>query len=99
MIVTSINIEYVTTSAHNDRLIEKIGGTHPDGTRWKLSAERAIKAIETGEWEFHVIVRGIKKKVVVGRRKNTRFLTIAADPDSPDSLLWLPGFPPALQFM
>lgn len=34
--------------------VEYIGGTNPDGRRWKISIDRAIEGINEGKWSFYV---------------------------------------------
>ena len=54
---TSVRVMCVNKSdrynAH-ERIIN-IGGVNPDQTRWKMSQQDAIKAIETGKYSFYVV--------------------------------------------
>ncbi len=89
--VTSIEIGYITKAPDN-KMIKEIGGKHPDGTPWKLSAERAIRAIETGEWAFHITLNGINEKVTVKKgRDGFKQLKTVSDGKEENSLLLLPG--------
>jgi hypothetical protein len=45
--------------------ISHIGGVNENGTRWKLTEDEAIKAIEDKKYEFYVSVNGRSVNVVV----------------------------------
>lgn len=96
MFITSINIEYISTSANNQSLIERIGGTHPNGIAWRLRYEKAIEAIEKGQWNFHLTSNGTEKKVIVAKSKGNKYLKAISDDEDENSLLKLPDCPPIL---
>ncbi len=76
---------------NHDRRIRGIGGVNPDGTRWTISSEAAIAAIEEGRWRFFVSHGGRQADVVVAvSRYGTRYLKSADDKLQPDDLLALP---------
>lgn len=67
MYVESIEIKSITKSPGNNEIL-MIGGVHPNGVPWRLSAGKAINAIEEGKWKFHINDNGIDKKVIVKKR-------------------------------
>jgi hypothetical protein len=89
----SILVEYATTLENNQ--LVKIGGTHADGTEWRLSAQRAISAIEEGRWNFHMINNGIRVDLVVVKvRGGFKELKAQTDKKDTTSLAFLPECPP-----
>ncbi|MGP9684633.1 DUF3892 domain-containing protein [Halomonas sp. AOP25-F1-15] len=79
-------------SAHER--ISSIGGVNGDGTRWKLSLDRAIEGIEAGKWKFYVSVRGESVWVVVAKSASGRkYLKTQNDGEQPNNLLSLPECP------
>ena len=89
----SILVEYATTLEDNQ--LFKIGGTHADGTEWRLSMQRAISAIEEGRWKFHMIKNGINVDLVVVKlRGGFKELKARTDAKNENSLTLLPECPP-----
>ncbi len=70
--------------------IDSIGGLNSDKSRWKLSQEAAISAIESGRTEFFVgaTERGVKVAVVTHAGK--KYLWAGSSDKNSDQLLWLP---------
>ena len=74
--------------------ILNIGGMNPDGTRWKMSQERAIEAIENGVYSFYVLANGKRVNVIVAKSQyGHKYLKTEADGDQPNNLLSLPECP------
>ena len=89
----SILVEYATVLENNT--LVKIGGTHADGTEWRLSEQRAISAIEEGRWNFHMMNNGIRVDLVVNKVSNGyKELRARVDKNNENSLSLLPECPP-----
>ncbi|MEO9827180.1 MAG: DUF3892 domain-containing protein [Paracoccaceae bacterium] len=74
--------------------ITHVGGTNPDGSRWKQTQEQVIQKIESREWSFYVEVRGDKVNVIVAKsRLGNKYLKTEPDGDEPNNLLSLPECP------
>ena len=71
--------------------ITHVGGPNPNGTRWKLTQEKAIQGIRAGTWSFFVR-RGVSavEVVVAVSRWGHYYLKTQADGEMPDNLLSLP---------
>jgi hypothetical protein len=91
-----IQIQCVNKSGRADPAarIDYIGGSNPDGTRWRLSEENAIAARKAEKWRFWTFDRGKPVPVVVARSTHGReYLKTNLDWVIPDSLLSLPECP------
>jgi len=74
--------------------ILSIGGTNQDGTRWKLSQEKAIEGIETDKWKFYANAGGKSVWVIVAvSAQGHKYLKTEADGEQPNNLLSLPECP------
>jgi len=73
--------------------ISHIGGTHSDGTRWRLLEDEAVRAIEDKRYEFYVAAGGRSVNVIVASYHGRKYLRTETDGYSPDNLLSLPECP------
>jgi hypothetical protein len=90
---TTIRVDCVTRTdrVSQHHRIRAIGGTGRDGSRWRLSEDAAIAAIENERASFYVLLPpGRRVDVVVGQGLGKQYLKSEADGESPDLLLGLP---------
>jgi hypothetical protein len=70
-----------------------IGGINDDGTRWFMTEDRAIAAIEEKRFAFWTTGGGTSVWVVVATHLARKYLKTEADGVIPDNLLALPECP------
>ena len=71
--------------------IEKIGGTNPNGTKWRLTQQEAISVIESNKYSFYVSKNGHVVNVIVAVSAwGNKYIKTENDGDQPDNLLSLP---------
>ena len=70
--------------------IDSIGGLNSDKSRWKLSQEAAIAAIESGKAEFFVKANDRNVRVLVFTHGGKKYLKAEHDDKDSDILLALP---------
>jgi hypothetical protein len=90
-----IRIECINKSVRQDphRRIESVGGNNEDATRWKMSEDRAIQAIENTTYSFYISVGGQSVDVIVAIHEGRKYLKTKADDLQPNNLLSLPQCP------
>jgi Protein of unknown function (DUF3892) len=80
------------TSAHER--IDSVGGVKPDGTRWKLTQDKAISYIEDGTYVFYIEKPGGHRvDVIVATNAYGSYLKTVSDKEQPSKLLSLPTCP------
>lgn len=89
-IVSCVTLSPGTTSARAGM----IGGFHPDGRWWSLSADAAMAGIERGEWAFYVeVATGLVPVTVRGTGTGDRYLSADSDGAGTDPLASLQKCP------
>src|SRR5205823_12010937 len=76
------------------RRIQAIGGTHRDGSHWKLSLDEAIRYVESGRFNFYTFVNNEKRNIVVDvSPRGNKFLRTEGDERHENDLLALDECP------
>ena len=71
--------------------VAAIGGVNADGTRWELSRDEAVEAIDVGMRFYVELERTVRVEVVVARRFLRRYLKTKGDRLRSNNLLRLPS--------
>jgi Protein of unknown function (DUF3892) len=80
------------TSPHER--IHSVGGLNTDGSRWKLSEDKAIAGIKSGQWRFWTTGGGKSVWVIIAKTaQGDEYLKTEADGIHPNNLLALPECP------
>ena len=80
------------TNAHER--IHSVGGVKPDGSRWKLTQDKAVSCIEDRTHVFYIESPvGHRIDVIVATSAHGNYLKTVADREQPDKLLSLPTCP------
>ncbi len=91
----SVNVQ-ITCISKTDRnspheRIARVGGINPDGQRWSLSLDEAIRADERGDYKFYANVNGKSVWVkVVESASGNKYLKTDGDGQQENNLLSLP---------
>lgn len=80
----------ITCINKNDRQNKHERITHVGGDGWKITQQKAISNIESGDESYYVNQGGKKVNVIVATRNGTKYLKTEADGDDPNNLLSLP---------
>lgn len=74
-------------SADPRERVDRIGGVNADKSRWTMSQEQAIAAIESRRTEFFVSVDGKPVKILVAEHGGLKYLKTEREKTHPDDLL------------
>lgn len=80
-------------SSEPHKIVEQIGGINGNGTRWRIPIERAIEGIEMGKWEFYIVLKGLKFKIIIAQHLGIKYLKCFNEELTPNILLQLPECP------
>ena len=87
-------IKFVKKSASLNlhEIIESIAGSNFDGSQWQVTVEKAIDAIEFGEWKFYIWDGEKNSNIVVGIIVDgEKYLKAELDNDNESALTHLPN--------
>lgn len=89
----NVQITCITKTDRNNphERIARVGGVNPDGQRWSLSLDEAIRADERGDYKFYASVNGVSVWVdVVVSAAGNKYLKTRGDGQHENNLLSLP---------
>lgn len=93
--MTTFEIKCIEKSDSNQihEIARKIGGTNFDGSFWEVTVEKAINAIEFGEWKFYIQDGSNKAEVIIATTTSgEKYLKTKTDTGNENKLLLLPEF-------
>ncbi len=95
--MADVRIDCITRDGPDaDFRIDKLGGPQPTGEgRWKMSLDKVIESIQTGQHRYWTHVGGKSAWVVVRKHPQSKRLYLATEADGypPNNLLMLPECP------
>lgn len=93
--VTRICVSCINKHGHFNphEWIINIGGVYPDGSRWKMTQQKAIESIKKGEYAFYVRVGNYETNVIVSTHNGHEYIKTIPDATGKDNLLNLPECP------
>jgi hypothetical protein len=91
----SVQISCINKTDRQNRheKIKNVGGLNADGSRWKMTEEKAIQDIENGTYTFWTKGGGEKTDVIIALHLGRKYLKTRADTTTKDNLLSLPECP------
>ena len=87
------------TYSASRRQITYIAGRNPGGSRWELSADAALRAVEMQKLVLFILREGRIHDLIVARDQDAAYLKCITDGPEPTSLLSLPAFMPVKTFL
>jgi len=93
--VMSLEIQCIVQDTGKERheRIQRVGGTHSNGTPWSLSEDQAIAGIRSSEYSFWTKGGGERANVKIIDHRVRDYLRTDPDTTTKDNLLSLPRCP------
>ena len=88
--ITCVNRQYRLNAHERITHIGGVVGAGGSGGVWRITQQRAIAGIESGEWSFYISRAGSTVEVVVAESQGGhKYLKTAADGEQPNNLVSL----------